>query len=138
MDNLLPWYLRFWKEEILLVAVSATSFYIASLHNVIKNDNLMLDAAHTQMTKMTAEYKADIGNMTNTIKTQDAAIAALEAKSAEDTRKADLATAKSNSIRYSTNKAVNDILSRPVAQGCESSIEAAIKGAATLKWGNKK
>lgn len=138
MDNVLPWYLRFWKAELAVVAIIAVGAHIAYQNKVISSNAEMLQAANTQLATITANYKTDTTALANSIKSQNAVIESLQKQSTEANLKLAQAAIKSDVVRDTTNKQVNAILSKPVAQGCDNSIKQAIVGVQELQWDKAK
>lgn len=137
-DVVLPWYLKFWKAELAVVAILAVGGHITYLNKVISSNEEMLTTAHTQLATITANYKTDTTALAGSIKSQNAVIESLQKQSSEANLKLAQATLKSDAVRDATNKQVNAILSKPVALGCENSIKQAIVGVQDLQWDNAK
>lgn len=134
MGSLLPWYLRFWKAELAIVASVVVGIYIASLNQRIDNDQIMLDAAHDQLAKVTAEYKADMQQMTNSIKSQNALIDQLQKDTTAAKKQVALAEWQSTIVKQNADKQVNAILNRPTVKGCQPAIKEAISTLPDLFW----
>lgn len=134
MDKLLPWYLRFWKIELGTIVVIVAGCYVTSLQRTIDSDHIMLDAAHNQLVKMSAEYKADVEQMTQSIKTQNILIDELQKSTELAKQQLAAATYQSTLIKQSTDRQVNAILARPYTVGCDSSIMSAISYLPELSW----
>lgn len=134
MGSLAPLILKHWKGLTLISATAAVGVYIAFLHHTINNDHIMLDAAHDQMTKMAAEYRADVDAMSAAIKTQNDAIDKLETAGAIAADKLKVANEKATKVRSGTNNQVNNILAQPQAVGCNNSIVEAISNVKDLSW----
>lgn len=134
MGNLLPWYLRFWKAEVAIGAAVVVGIYITSLNQIIDNDQLMLEKSHDQLVRVTAEYKTDVQQMTNSIKSQNAMIEQLQKDTDNAKKQVALAEWQSTVVKQNADKQVNAILNRPTVKGCQPAINEAISTLPDLFW----
>lgn len=133
-EFLMPWYLKFWKEGVVAVVLATGGLYITSQNQVINSERKMREDAVERLVTVTAQYKADIAQMSKAIASQNSMIDDL-AKQADDAKKqVALANWQSTIVRQNADKQVNEILSRPVAVGCQQSIDQAISTIPDLFW----